>query len=145
MKLREECTKYSVGKHGKDYIDPEAVVPLCPECQSLNVRIHKAGEVCSGNYICKDCTCEFDQWKGSERTELGEVIGKILIVLMVLSIVVAIVSLIGGIIYAIYLDHIYPDGNCPKELEIKSCIIAVGGLVGGLTATAVFANAEEKI
>ena len=57
MKLRKDCTRYSVDKHGKDYVDPEAMVLLCPECQSLNVRKHEVGEEFLGNYICQDCGC----------------------------------------------------------------------------------------
>ena len=145
MKLREECTRYSVGKHGKDYVDPEALVPLCPDCQSLNVRKYEVGEECSGDYLCQDCGCEFDQWKGSERTELGDVVYKILTVLTVLSIVVAIVSLIGGVIYALYLDSIYPDGNCPKELELKNALVTIGGMVTGGLLAVVFASVDDRI
>lgn len=144
MKLRKDCTRYSVGKHGKDYVDPEAMVLLCPECQSLNVRKHEVGEECSGVYLCLDCGCEFDQWKGSERTELGEAVSKFLTIQMVLCCVAGVASLIGGLIYAGYLNHAYPEG-VPDSLELKAVLIGILGPIVGVLGAAIFANISEKV
>lgn len=147
MKLREKVLRYSVGKHGKDYVDPTVLVPvLCPDCQSLNIHKHEEGEECFGVYVCRDCGCEFDQWIGSERTKAGKVINKLLTVLCVMFVIGVVCSLFAGLIYSEYLDRVvYPDGSCPDALKLRTIGISVLGPIIGMVMAAITANLSEKV
>lgn len=101
MKLREDVQKNRVWTHGSMYIDYNEFVPICPECCSDKVEKVTEGRETNAIYTCTDCGCEFDAWKGSERTKLGKAVHGILCVVTTLMVIAAITSFIAGIIYAI--------------------------------------------
>ncbi len=121
MKLREDVQKSLVCSHGSMYVDPNEFVTICPECCSDKVEKAPEGQETAALYTCTDCGCEFDAWKGSERTKLCKVIEASLCVVTVLMVIAAIASFIAGVIYAI------KSGNSEEPIVIlKSISITLG-------------------
>lgn len=128
MKLRESVQRYSVEKHGSEYIDYSSPAIICPECQGTNVReIGDEETGRNGDYLCKDRGCEFDTCISSELTGFGKFINKLTKVMAGIFFVSAFVCFIAGIIYLLYLDHTYGNGNVPDDLMRTGFAIAIGG------------------
>ena len=100
MKLREDIQKNKVWTHGSTYVDHNEFVPICPECCSDKVTKVPEGQETVAIYICSDCGCVFDAWKGSERTKLGKAVHTIIVVLMVLLVITAAGFFIFGAVWA---------------------------------------------
>lgn len=100
MKLREDVQKNQVWTHGSMYVDHNEFVPICPECCSDKVEKAPEGQETRAIYTCTDCGCEFDAWKGSERTKLGKAVHGIIVVLMVLIAIAAVGFFIFGAVWA---------------------------------------------
>lgn len=146
MKLRESVQRYSVGKHGSEYVDYSGPAMICPECQGTNVReVTVEDGSRSGDYLCNDCGCEFDTWIGGDLTKAGKIVSNILKALCVIFILLAILCLIGGLAYSMHLDSIYPDGSCPKSLEIKAIVITLVGPIVCAVIGAIAGSLEEGI
>lgn len=128
MKLRESVQRYEVGKHGSEYIDYSGPAKICPECQSDNVREIGDGESGHGDYICKDCGCEFDTWIRPELTDFGKFIKKFTKAMVVIFVVLAGVCLFAGAAYLFHLEKVYGYGNTPANLNKIGFIIMIGGL-----------------
>lgn len=127
MKVREPVQRYEVGKHGSEYIDYSGPAKICPECQSDNVREIGDGESGHGDYICKDCGCEFDTWIGAELTPFGKFIEKFTKVMAVIFFIVAGVCLFSGLFYLLYTDSIYGNGHVPDGIMNIGLVITLGG------------------
>lgn len=130
MKLREPVQRYEVGKHGSEYIDYSGPAMICPECQGTNVREIEIGDKetnRNGDYICKDCGCEFDTWIFRDLTPFGKFIEKFTKVMVVIFVVLAGVCLITGAVYLFHLEKVYGYGNTPANLDKIGFIIMIGG------------------
>lgn len=146
MKLRESIQRYEVGKHGTEYLVYPSLAMLCPECQSTNVREVKTDDGnCSGDYLCTDCGCEFDTWIGSDLTKAGRIVSKMLTALCIIFFVSAGVCLIAGLIYVLYLNKVYGNGNVPDDLINIVMIITIGGPLLFVFLAAVVCAINEKI
>lgn len=146
MKLREKEQRYSIGKHGREYVDYSAPALICPECQSDKVReIGDEETGRDGDYLCQDCGCEFDTWIESERTAAGEKLSTILTAISAITAFLAFVFLIGGLAYAIHLDNLYPNDTCPEYLVGRALWITFGGFTGNLFVAITVAHIEDKI
>lgn len=104
MKLREDVQKNRVWTHGSVYVDHNEFIPICPECCSDKVTTVPEGQETAALYTCTDCGCEFDAWKGSERTKLGKTVHVIIVVLMVLFAIAAVAFFILGAVYGAMRD-----------------------------------------
>lgn len=128
MKLREPVQRYEVGKHGSEYIDYSGPAMICPECQGTNVReIGDEETGHNGDYLCKDCGCEFDTWIGSELTDFGKFMEKLTGVMIVIFGISAGICLFAGLFYLLYIDHVYGNGNVPEDLMRIGFLITLGG------------------
>lgn len=141
MKLREPIQRYSVGKHGSEYLIYPSLAMLCPECQSMNIREVNS----SGDYLCTDCGCEFDTWIGSELTSFGKFMDKFTKVMVVISVVLAGVCLIAGSVYLFHLEKVYGYGNIPDNLDLIGLAVAIGGLSLFLIVAGIFYAVNERI
>lgn len=125
MKLREDIQKNQIFTHGSMYVDHNEFVPICPECCSDKVTKVPEGHETRANYVCSACGCEFDAWKGSERTKLGKAVHRIIVVLMVLLVIVAVGFCIFGAIWA-KKKKVELGGNVDDTIILKSFGLGLG-------------------
>jgi len=116
LKFRERSQEYHVYKHGNGYIDLYDPIPICPDCQSTNVRKVEDGEVdIDSDYVCLDCSCEFDIFQSNNLTVIGKAVSLIIKFFVILFDVLAVICFFGGILYAHYLDTVYPNDTYTSE------------------------------
>ena len=148
MKLREPVQRYEVGKHGSEYIDYSGPAMVCPECQGTNVCEIEVGDGetnRNGDYLCKDCGCEFDTWIGTELTDFGKFMDKFTKATVVIFVVLAFVCLVAGAVYLFHLEKVYGYGNTPANLNKIGFIIMIGGLVLFLVLAGIVYAINERI
>lgn len=148
MKLREPVQRYEVGKHGSEYIDYSGPAMICPECQGTNVCEIEIGDKetnRNGDYLCKDCGCEFDTWIGSELTPFGKFMDKLTEVMAGIFFITAGVCLFAGLFYLLYTDHVYGNGNVPDDIMRIGFLITLGGPALFLILASIVYAIHEKI
>ena len=144
MKLREDIQKNRVWTHGSVYVDPNEFIPICPECCSDKVEKVPEGQETVAIYTCTDCGCKFDAWKGSERTKLGKVVHRIIVVLMVLLVIMAVGFCIFGAVWAKKKkDEI--GGNVDGTIVLKSFGLGLGIPFLCMIAEAILSKIDDKI
>lgn len=144
MKLREDVQKNRIWTHGSVYVDHNEFVPICPECCSDKVEKVPEGQETVAIYICSDCGCAFDAWKGSERTKLGKAVHVIIVVLMVLLVIASVGFCIFGAVWA-KKKKMELGGEVDGKLILKSFGIGLGIPLLCVIAGTVLSKIEEKI
>ncbi len=146
LKFRERSQEYHVYKHGNGYIDLYDPIPICPDCQSTNVRKVEDGEVdIDSDYVCLDCSCEFDIFQSNDLTVVGKTVSLILKFFIVIFIVIGIVCFFGGLLYAHYLDTVYPNDTYTSEQMSMALLITFGCPVVCLLLMLLFLTLERNI
>ena len=144
MKLREDVQKNRIWTHGSAYVDPNEFVPICPECCSENVAAQKKIDGTVADYICSECGCKFDAWKGSERTKLGKAVHAIIVVLMVLIAITAVGFCIFGCVWAAKKKEEL-GGDVDGAIILKSFILGLGVPLLCCCAEAILSLIDDKI
>lgn len=144
MKLREDIQKNRIWTHGSVYVDHNEFVPICPECCSDKVKKVPEGQETVAIYICSDCGCAFDAWKGSERTKLGKAVHVIIVVLMVLLVIASVGFCIFGAVWA-KKKKMELGGEVDGTFILKSFGIGLGIPLLCVIAGTVLSKIEEKI
>lgn len=146
MKFREPSVSYTVRYHGKEYvekIEEEPVYP-CPECMSVNVRDANDDDDTSAAYICNECGCKFDACMGYELTKSGHIAENVCNILAVVFTIFAAACVIGGVAFAVCMDH-KNGGDLPHPYDYISCAISVGGLIVCVLLASLFAKLYDTI
>jgi len=143
MKLREDIQRNQIWVHGSTYVDPNEFIPICPECCSDATKVPEDQET-RAIYICPDCGCKFDAWKGSERTKLGKVIHGIIVVLMVLLGIMAVGFFIFGAVWAKKKKAEF-GGNVDDTIILKSFAIGLGIPFLCMIAEAILSKIDDNI
>ena len=144
MKLREDVQKNRVWNHGSMYVDHNEFVPICPECCSDKVEKVPEGQETAAIYTCTDCGCEFDAWKGSERTKLGKAVHGIIVVLMVLLLIMAVGFCIFGAVWA-KKKKTELGGDVDGTIILKSFVLSLGIPLLCMIAVAILSKIDDKI
>ena len=144
MKLREDVQKNRVWTHGSVYVDHNEFVPICPECCSDKITKVPEGQETCAIYTCTDCGCEFDAWKGSERTKLGKAVHRIIVVLMVLLVFVAAGFFIFGAVWA-KKKKTELGGDVDGTIILKSFGLGLGIPFLCGCAEAILSKVDDKI
>lgn len=144
MKLREDIQKNRIWTHGSTYVDHNEFVPICPECCSDKVEKVPEGQETCALYTCTDCGCEFDAWKGSERTKLGKAVHGIIVVLMVLLAIAAVGFCIFGAVWA-KKKKVELGGDIDDTIILKSFGIGLGIPLLCMFAEAILSKIDSNI
>ena len=143
MKLRKDVQRNRIWVHGSTYADPNEFVPICPECCSDVTKVPEGLES-RAIYICPDCGCEFDAWKGSERTKLGKSVHAIIVVLMVLLLFVAVGFCIFGALWA-KKKKTELGGDINDTILLKSLGLSFGIPILCMISEAILSKIDDKI
>lgn len=143
MKLREDVQKNRVWTHGSMYVDHNEFIPICPECCSDKVEKVPEGQETAALYTCTDCGCEFDAWKGSERTKLGKAVHAIIVTLMVLIAIAAAGFFIFGAVWA--KKKKAELGMNADEIILKSSGLGLGIPLLCMIAGIILSKIDDKI
>jgi len=144
MKLREDVQKNRIWTHGSVYVDHNEFVPICPECCSDNVTTVPEGQETAAIYICSDCGCAFDAWKGSERTKLGKVVHVVIDTLMVLFSIAAVGFCIFGAVWA-KKKKTELGGDVDATIILKTFGIGLGLPSLCMIAEVILSKIDDKI
>ena len=144
MKLREDVQKNQIWTHGSTYVDHNEFVPICPECCSDKVEKVTEGQETRATYTCTDCGCEFNAWKGSERTKLGKVVHAIIVILMVLIAIAAVGFFIFGAVWA-KKKKTELGGNVDGTIILKSFGLGLGIPTLCMIAEAILSKIDDGI
>lgn len=140
MKLRENVPRYNIETHGNLYVDPEALIVMCPECASIDLSKREGTSI----FKCNDCGCTFEPWIGSQLTKTGKAMHYILSILVLIFCALFFITLFGGLIwYEIKKQQLGED--VAKDIyQAKACLISVFGACISLVLAAVCAHIDKE-
>lgn len=139
MKLRENVPRYNIEIHGNLYVDPEALIVMCPECASIDLSKREGTSI----FKCNDCGCTFEPWIGSQLTKTGKAVHYILSVLVLIFCALFFITLFGGLIWYEIKKRQLGEDVAKDIYQTKATLISALGPIISLALAAVCAHIDN--
>lgn len=139
MKLREEVPRYHIEEHGNLYVDPEALMIMCPECGSVDLTKREN----SGIFECKDCGCAFETWIGTELNNKGKAVHYIITVFVIIFCALFFITLFGGLIWYEIKKRQVGEDTAADIYQTKAVLVSALGPIMSIILAAACAHIDN--
>ena len=128
MKIHEDAIRYTVRRHGSEFVEEveETIVFPCPECLSTDVREATDEDDTMSDFICNSCGCGYDACNHKKPTKAGERLSLFIKIAIGIFVVITIILIIGGLVWLEYEKNKLGAPLPDKYLAI-SLAISIGG------------------